>query len=584
MAKSKLSVFRQLFLEAFRQAPVKFIGLYGGFALGGVLFGVMVRAKAHLFDAVVDFTQRGETLYYVLCALALLLGLEFFSAMVSAMTNYLAETYDVDMAHVISKRMNEKLGKLPQVDFETPSKLDLIERAKQGAQYAMGFLNSVMDLVFMYAPIFVFMGIYLYLLKPILLLSLIFIFIPVLYTQWVKMKWMGKMDTELAPIRRANAHYSACAGGRKAFKETRVLNAFAYFRNLFAEGIKRSENMQFQVKAHINLWEASARLVSILGYGGILVLLFVTLKEGDITVGTFAAVFYTVDELYRILEEAIVSRFGPMATHYNKLASYYEFLDLPERALNQAGHFNYHDFKALHFKSVHFAYPNGRDTLQNVSFSVNKGESIAIVGVNGAGKSTLTKLISGMLQPTKGEIVWESESGERQLPTFADFTQLFQRYQRYDMTLQENVSLGASNKALSDEALETALNQVGLSVNEPCFIQGKDTLLSKEFGSVDLSGGQWQRLAMARAFYKEAPLVLLDEPTSAIDPIMEASLYKMFHRLMANKTSFVVTHRMGSIQYVDKILVMDQGSIKGFGTHDSLMTSCEAYRCLWSEL
>lgn len=577
MLKSRKSVFLRLLKVAFQHAPITFISLYGGFAMGGILFGLMVKAKAHLFDSVVGYTAGTKSLDYVLMALCILLAFEVISAIISAFSNYLAETFDVHMAHVISKKMNEKLGKLPQIDFETPAKLDLIERAKKGARHAMGFLNSAMDLVFMYAPIFVFMGIYLYRLKPLLLVTLVFIFLPVLYTQWVKMKWMGKVEAEVAVLKRSYTHYQECAGGRKAFKETRILNAFAYFRNLFSNRFMASEKKVFEVQCRINGWEASARLVSILGYLGVLLLLFDALRGGEISIGTFAAVFYSVDELYRILEEAIVSRFGPMATHYSKLSSYYELLDLPEKEERESGDFDYGSFKTLHFNNVDFAYPGAEDTLTSVSFKVEKGQRIAIVGVNGAGKSTLTKLISGMLLPSKGEILWEFEDGSCKKPTFEAFTQLFQKYQRYDMTLKENVCLGATHKQVDDVSLEKALNQVGVSTLDSCFTKGQETLLSKEFGSVDLSGGQWQRLAMARAFYKNAPMVILDEPTSAIDPVMEASLYKMFHAIMGDRTSFVVTHRMGSIQYVDKILVMDRGRVCGFGTHEELISACPTY-------
>ncbi len=576
---SFVKIIGRLLKEAFSYAPIKFIGLYGGFAISGMLFSLMVYFKANVFDAVVQFTQGDTRLSPILLTLGALFTLEIVIASVNGFANYIAETYDANMAKLINGKINDKLGKLPQIDFETPSKLDLIERAKSGGHYAMGFLNSAMDLVFMYAPVFVFMGVYLFYLKTLLLGALLFIFIPVLYTQWVKMRTMRTVELETAPLRRAYTHYAACAGGKAAFKETRVLGAFSYFRSLFKKTFFEAEDKRFQAEVRSSLWEASARLVSVLGYIGVLYLLFEALKSGDITVGTFAAVFYTVDELYKILEEALVSRFGPMAMQYGKLASFYEFLELPEMEQTTLSAYDEEAFKALHFKDVHFAYPGCESALKGVSFTVNRGERIAVVGVNGAGKSTLTKLIAGLLTPTEGHIVWEGlpESKRRT----EDFTQLFQRYQRYEMCLRDNVCLSDYDTLLDDASLGEALNAVGLSLEGP-FPEGGETILSKTFGSTDLSGGQWQRLALARACHRHAPIVLLDEPTASIDPVMEASLYQLFHKIMAERTSFVVTHRMGAVQYVDKVLLLDDGRVHGFGTHEELMASNPLYQTLRS--
>ena len=282
-----------------------------------------------------------------------------------------------------------------------------------------------------------------------------------------------------------------------------------------------------------------------------------------------------------MLEEAVISRFGPMAMQYSKLASFYEFLELSELPPLRAETNDDADFKVLHFKEVSFAYPGCENVLNRVTFSVRKGERIAIVGINGSGKSTLTKLITGLLTPSEGEIIWEGlPNGQRPVK---DFTQLFQKYQRYEMRLSDNIMLSHCEKPLDDASLLMVMNHVGLSMNET-FPDGRETILSKEFGKVDLSGGQWQKLAMARSLHHEAPVVLLDEPTAAIDPIMEADIYRMFHKMMGERTSFVVTHRMGAIQYVDKILVLNQGCVNGFGTHEALISNNALYRKLRGEV
>ena len=145
------------------------------------------------------------------------------------------------------------------------------------------------------------------------------------------------------------------------------------------------------------------------------------------------------------------------------------------------------------------------------------------------------------------------------------------------MSIADNVKIGDINR---DSNVAETLNRVGLVVSGDSGLT-ENTLLSREFGGVELSGGQWQRLAIARGFYRQSDWVFLDEPTSAIDPNEEGELFRLFHELTQGKTSVVVTHRLGSIKYADKVLVMSNGEIAGFDTHDTLLKNCKEYRRIW---
>lgn len=182
----------------------------------------------------------------------------------------------------------------------------------------------------------------------------------------------------------------------------------------------------------------------------------------------------------------------------------------------------------------------------------------------------------GIYTPTEGRVLIH---GMDTLKTdvksiFVGQSGVFQKYQRYQMTLKENVQISANGNG-SD--FKKVLKQVGLDDKAACFPLGDETMLSREFGGVELSGGEWQRIAIARGLYRHHHMIVLDEPTAAIDPIEESHIYNQFIKLSKHKTAVIVTHRLGSIKIADKIVVMDKGKIIDMGSHNELMKRSKLY-------
>lgn len=246
---------------------------------------------------------------------------------------------------------------------------------------------------------------------------------------------------------------------------------------------------------------------------------------------------------------------------------YIDFINIQERS----GKNNISFKNSIILKNVSFAYQKNT-VLKNINLKIEKGDRIAIVGKNGSGKSTLINLILGFFVPCTGEVLYDGIDIKNIDEDNLHFNQSIvqQNGCRYSLTIEENI--GFEKKV---ENVEDILLQIGL--NYP-----RDKIIGLDFGNIDLSGGQWQRLIIERGFFKDSDLYVLDEPTSSIDPLNEKKLYNYFNKKTLNKTFLIVTHKLGSIGITDRIIVLDNGEIVEQGTHSELIKNKGKYYELWS--
>lgn len=234
------------------------------------------------------------------------------------------------------------------------------------------------------------------------------------------------------------------------------------------------------------------------------------------------------------------------------------------------------------FHDVSFSYPGANiPVLEHVTLSFAVGEKTALVGRNGAGKTTLIKLLCRLYEPTSGYITLNGIDIRKY--SYKEYTQafsvLFQDFHLFSLPLDENIAAGTE---IDEAALQSSLAKVGLTDRVQQLPQGVRTRLYNNNGSgVDLSGGEAQRTAIARALYKDAPFVILDEPTAALDPIAEAEIYEQFSQMTAGKTAVYISHRMSSCKFCDRIIVLDHGRIAEDGTHDTLLANHGIYANLY---
>ncbi|WP_130806095.1 ABC transporter ATP-binding protein [Senegalia massiliensis] len=585
---SLMKIIFRIFPMAFAASPLYFILGNLVAILHGISHGFRTLMTQKLFDSV-PLLILNDNVFGEVILIAITLALTFIMIQIlNGADNFMIIDNGNIIIGYIEQKVNEKAGKVDIISFENPEYLDDIRRAKEGISGSAELVSTLTSLISLYVPYFIFMGIYLYNLKPILMVSLIIIFIPTFITQFIRVKIFTDLADESGPIRREYEYYEKCIVDKQYFKETRMLGAFHYFKELYTCSLNLLNKEIWKAEKKIGIIELFMRLLTVLGYIGVLYLLFISLLNGEISSGAFGAVFGSLGFMFNVMEQIVCIRIGEISNNLGTIKNLIRFLDMPERGGKD---YNIDEKPDIALNNVSFSYPGAKKpSLTNINLDIKSGETITIVGENGAGKTTLVKLIMGLYTPIKGKVtVGGKDTSEISTKSiYKNVSAVFQKYQRYEMTLGENIEIGSLNKIANKDSitrnkfLDEAVLKADLEISEQKLKNGYDTMISREFNGIDLSGGQWQKIAIARGFYRNHNMIVLDEPTAAIDPAMETNLYNKFSELAEEKTAIIVTHRLGSAKIGDIIIVMDNGQIAEIGSHDELMDMDGKYTRMYS--
>lgn len=367
-------------------------------------------------------------------------------------------------------------------------------------------------------------------------------------------------------------------------KELRISEASTVLDKLYEESLKERRSVIGKYVRRASLcgmiWNTTG---AIKDNGLLLLLLYQLLIAKTLPLGGFALAVtasWRVSAALKTLFNAVTD-LSKHSLYIDKLRVFLDTKTAVPSGDKQPG-----DFESIEFCHVGFAYADGTPVLRDVSFRVDKGRKIALVGYNGAGKTTLIKLMTRLYDPTEGEILLDGVNiKEYDVGELYDlFGIVFQDFAKYAVSLRENITFGDATRPVDEARLEYAAKQSCADEFIERLPRGYDTPLMRFFedDAVDLSIGQWQKVSIARAFYKDAEILILDEPTASLDPMAEAEIFRQFDTLRAGKTTVFVSHRLSSATDADDIIVMQCGRIIEEGDHKTLMEKGGAYYKLFT--
>ncbi|MCA1839095.1 MAG: ABC transporter ATP-binding protein/permease [Actinobacteria bacterium] len=474
--------------------------------------------------------------------------------------------------------MDEVLTAACAVDlaaFESPDFYDRLQRAILNSQIRP--YQMISGLVGLIGTVFGFAAIALALLaiRPILVPLVVVAYIPV----WIIKKRNARDEYDWVKLFTANTrernYLQSVMTGRDEAKEVRAFNLEQTLRirytRLYDEYIK--ERTRLSAKQFRR--SLGGNLATIAMTGAVMGLLAFLVLSGKMSLTAGAAAVAAMQMLSGRTEGFLGSIENLFQTSLF-LEDWTSFVELPKQlAISQPTAEPPHGFSKLSVEGVSFAYPgSGRYALKDLNLNIDAGEIVALVGENGSGKTTLAKLLAGLYTPTEGRILWDDvathECDPKELRSWVAL--IFQDFVRYKLPARENIAMGRHERFDDQDAVIAASRRSGAHRFIKGLPKGYETVLAKEFEEGrDLSIGQWQRIALARAFFRDAPFLILDEPTAALDPKAEKRLFDGIRSLSAGRTVLLISHRFSSVRTADRIIVLEQGQITEQGSHTELM-------------
>ena len=488
---------------------------------------------------------------------------------------------DFQTGQQLQIELGEKGTRLSMICYENTETNNMLKRAKncieqeRFSDLSLSVFNILAEFLKVNGTLLVLAGFH-----PVLVgISLLSVF-PYLIVRLVRGKEFYELKRYQAAGERRRNYLYHLFGDKQAVKELRIFEIEDYIeQKMYAA----RDNMKQEVWNFKKRDMRSLLICEIFCKSGYLLSIFSTillLLHQVLDVGMMAAALAAFTSFQTAAKYFLVS-LGRIPECAAFVKDYYDFMDMEEAERGTEKLCS--DFDSIKVKQLSFSYP-GRKTpaVSNLSFTIKRNEVVAIVGNNGSGKTTLVKLLTGLYQAQKGQIYYGRQNLRSLDPEefYKQISFVSQDFIKYELTVRENIGIGDWKQMENTGKIYMLLHQVGLETFiSQAFV---NQLLGNEFGGRELSVGQWQKLAIARGMMKDSSVIFLDEPTAALDPLMETKVLKMFLKIAREKTAIIVSHRIGICKEVDKIIVMKEGKIAEIGNHEKLLAEKGEYYRLYT--
>jgi len=465
-------------------------------------------------------------------------------------------------------------SKLDVAHFEDPRFQDIMSRtqdnmANRFAQFidkVLGFVSFVIQMVTLTGVLVV--------IEPTIVLVLGLVSLPYIFFQWRLAKSRYEMEFDRVTKRRWTQYFVTRLTSHQWVPETKLLKLEPLLMQKFRELMAEFRDQNQVIYRRIFLGSALFASISSIAFYLTFVRVAQRVMGGGLTIGDVAVYGGAMARLRTSLEQSVINLTGALeqTLHIGHLQ---EFLAIQPQINQGKGEPLTSSQGEIVVENVTFAYPGTtKAVLHDVSFHIQPGETVAVVGRNGAGKTTLVKLIARLYETDNGRVLLDGHDVRHisldSLHQNVSF--VFQQFGRYEATAAENIAYGNWTELLDDrEAVVKIAKMADIHEMIEKMPQGYETILGRMFGEYTLSGGQWQKIALARAFARNASLLILDEPTANLDAQAEFQLFTQFRELAEGRTTILISHRFSTVSMADRILVMERGRIVESGSHDELL-------------
>lgn len=551
--------------------------------------GILPLAALYFLKLAIDHLSHGTTGAHVagaekLAGLIALSGVMYLlSSLVRMAGVYVNESLSLRVIEHVQELVAAKSNWVELSYYEDPAYFDTLHQAQREAPHRLGRLigscTQVIQSGFAFCAV---AGLLLFSLDWRIVLAGAAISIPLVLLRLRHARFQYQWQRTQTPTERQVHYYEWLLSSTGAAKECRLFALGPVFAERAAalRKVLRTERLGLLLRRLIA--EGSSHVIGTVAATAIVGHMAFQALRGLLTVGDVVLNFQAFQRGIAAFQELIG---GISAVYENNLfiGRLFQFLDLPgpQTEVAALSSFPRPLRRGIKFHNVEFSY-RGSDTkiLDGVSFHIEPGQMVALVGENGAGKSTLVKLLCGLYQPTAGRITFDGvdiRSIERR-DFWAACSVLFQDFGQYYVSALENISFGDIARGSDQDGIRAAAQKAGVDELIANFPRGYHQILGPLFeGGQELSVGQWQKIALARAFYRETPLIILDEPSSSLDVKAEHEVFQQFKLLTKGRTSIIISHRLSTVRMADRIFVLENGRLTETGSHDELMTSGGAY-------
>ncbi len=565
--------------------PRPFTALVALQLLAAGALGLQVISVKWVLDAILGVSEHSG-IHAVVMPVLMLAGLTALSAVTGALQGQLQRVLGELVARTMWQRV---LGVATGVDlrhFESPEFYDHLNRVQTSAVTRPYQVTQGLLAVAGAGAASIGLGIALASVSPYLLALVLIGGLPLLLTSRRESRLEFAFTVAQTPVLRERMYLAMLQTGRDEAKEVRSFGLSRWLHDRFDGLYDRYLHDLRRHAVRRTLLSLVGQLGSALVLSATLLFLVWLIAQGSINVAGAGAAIVAI----RMLAGQVQGLFRGIQVIFESglfLDDLDSFLALGEPAVEQETGTDAPDsFETISVSKVHFAYPGSTsEALSGVDVVLNAGEIVALVGENGSGKTTLAKLLAGLYQPASGTIAWDGHdmAGFRPASLRQRISVTFQDFVRYAFTASENIAVGRIEGPTTPEQVRRAARAAGAEGVIDSLPDGFDTLLSRLFiGGTDLSGGQWQRVALARSFFRDAPLVILDEPSSALDPRAEHALFSTLRESLQGRTALFISHRFSTVRGADRIIVMDAGRVVEQGTHAELMAGSGLYADLYT--